>query len=129
MKATGKPAARRRAKLPAPALPGCPVDSLRIGPYDYRLVFEDAAWEEREEAHGLHDPDRHEITISLARNSQRMADVIVHEINHAVWYVGHMDDARDEECFCARHATGFTMIARDNLAFFHWWLSLLEPTR
>jgi hypothetical protein len=122
---SAKSARRNALPSPDPLSFDCPVDQLKIGPYDYRLLFEDVEWERREKAHGIHDPDEPSITLSGARNRQQMADTVIHEINHAIWLISHMDDVRGQENFCARHATSFTMIARDNPAFFGWWLSLL----
>ena len=123
---------RRKGTSPPPATIrpfGCPVDRLKIGPFDYRVIFEGEAWQNENGWYGLHDPDTHTISLSNTRNRHQMAEVALHEIDHAVWHVGNFDDIAGEsreESFCSRHATGLTQIARDNLGFFAWWLSLLS---
>ena len=117
---------RKRAIAPPPDAPfGCPVTTLKIGAFDYRLIFQPEVWIEKQECYGLHDSDRHEIILSSELTRRHMADIALHEINHAVWNLGRMQDVQGEENVCARHATTFTVIVRDNPEFFAWWFSLL----
>ena len=120
-------AAPARGVTPAARPFGCPVDTLKIGPHLYALKFEPEVFCDGEPAYGTHDPATRTIALRTDLARPHLAEILLHEINHALWLLCHLHDAQGEESLCGRQATGLTSVEADNLPFFRWRLDLLDP--
>lgn len=89
--------------------------SIKIGPYDYAVVKLDKSDAGRN--YGAFASEDQEIRLRDSFKSKHMlADTLLHEILHGIWFV-HGIVARDgEERIIGQMATGLTQVLRDNPA-------------
>lgn len=90
-----------------------PPKKIKIGPYDYAVVILDKS--EARGNYGAFVSEDQEIRLRDSfRSPHMMADTLLHEVLHGVWFV-HGIVARDgEERIIGQMATGLTQVLRDN---------------
>ncbi len=116
----------------------CPVDKIKIGPFDYELRWCDDADYSANMRHGQHEGDYHIIWAASTMGKWGMLDTLFHEINHAIEHVfgfGVEREEKDEdkekkyrtdEEHCSCIASGWVMIHRDNPEFRNWINNLFK---
>ena len=66
---------------------------------------------------GTCDPDKQVISIELGASPERTAEVLIHEVMHALWAAFDIGDEADEETAIKRIAAGLADVARENPVF------------
>ncbi len=77
------------------------------------------------EAYGFCCYDTQTIGVTEGLPRDQMADVILHEIIHALYFVMGLSEDGAEEKVAHRVATGLCTVFRGNPKFFKWWSDLL----
>lgn len=91
--------------------------SIRIGTYDVAVAIEPFPVVDEDEVLGSFDDASHLITIAAELpDAMRAANVLMHEINHAIFSGLALRDGDDEERICTAIANGWTQVLRDNPA-------------
>jgi hypothetical protein len=107
------------AKLPS---------SVRVGPFDFRL--------ERWSSHAADDArawgrcSYSEIAIRIQENiplPEKAADVLLHEIGHAIFWTWKLQDGDKEERIVSTMATAWTQVYRDNPWLIDWIKEAIAP--
>jgi hypothetical protein len=112
--------------LPAPAgVSG----SIKIGHYDFRVRWFSREEEAADANVGYCDTDHLEFGFSRRLEPTHMAEIVIHEVTHAIWYLRKLPARATEEMVCEHHGIGVTQVWRDNPEFFRWWNSLLTMRR
>ena len=96
--------------------------TLRIGPYDYKLILVDKIQDEGErEDWGKYEYCKLTITISKDQPNQLFAaDTVLHEILHAIYTHAGIQPVTPEEGICSALATGLIQVFRDNPKLLAW---------
>lgn len=97
-------------------------NSLRIGAYDIALILELHPKGERGDAvFGIWSDAEHKIVLETDQPSRlRVANTLIHEINHAIFTTCGMGDRESEERICTALANGWCQVLRDNPALIAW---------
>lgn len=92
--------------------------SIKVGPFDFAIVriSQDVADRLREDG----DIDGYTIHIGKGQKGARLADTVLHEINHAIYRVWGLSDTDDEERTVTAMSTGLICVMRDNPGFAKW---------
>ena len=77
------------------------------------------------ESLGFCDYDTQTIGVTAGLAKDHMADVILHEIIHALYFAMGLKEDSDEENVAHRIATGICTVFKSNPKFFKWWSELL----
>lgn len=77
------------------------------------------------DAYGFCCYDTQTIAITADLEKDQMADVVLHEIIHGVYYAMGLKESSDEEKVAHRLATGLCTVFKSNPKFFKWWSELL----
>lgn len=86
---------------------------VKIGPYDYAIVSLDKS--DAEENYGTFASEEQEIRLRDSfKSSHMMADTLLHEILHGIWFVHGIVVRDGEERVIGQMATGLTQVLRDN---------------
>lgn len=108
-------------------------NSLRIGPFTYKLIWCDSArYEDEGESFGECVSNDQIIRLSRNRKRQRVAVSFKHEVDHALWFVyGNGQDKAAEEAWITAESTGWCAFIRDNPDAVAWLSDLLlhEPDK
>lgn len=100
--------------------------SLRIGPIDIDVIFCPL----NEEMFGDFCYIKNKIRIDESLSGPPLVDTLIHEINHAVWKVGHLSDKKQgEERAVSVMASTWTQIYRDNPWLLDWIAKHLELSK
>lgn len=93
--------------------------SVRVGPYDLRIVRLSGRHAKRDYGQFCHESQ--EIRLRSRYASPTLAaDTLLHEILHAVWWVGQIKAKEGEEHIVTVTATTLTQVIRDNPALMLW---------
>lgn len=87
--------------------------SIKIGPYDYKIVIEDEDWLQMNDCYGSCYDLKKTITVVLLDNPC-VIDTLLHEIMHACYTVMGIREKEGEEATVSKLATAMTMVFRDN---------------
>ena len=84
--------------------------SVKVGPYDYRIVVDEPG-----EHEGEFRSRKMEIGIVVKdRHPRHIAETLLHEILHAVNHVADVGDTTDEEASVTRSSPILFAVMRDN---------------
>ena len=109
--------------IPTPA--GAP-ETVKIGHFQVRVRFYDAAEAVKSEQIGYWEKDRMEIGVCGVLQPQRIWEVFWHEVSHALLTFFTLADRKlTEEQFCDTAAVGLAMVMTDNPALHAWMGRLL----
>jgi hypothetical protein len=96
-------------------------DTIRVGPYDMRLLPMDGSHADAAGVFGYFKRRDQVIAIDVSHvSSAALADTLLHEITHAIWWVYGLEDKDEEERTVATLSTGWTQVYRDNPALLDW---------
>lgn len=96
--------------------------SLRIGPYDWKVIPWTALGAGSERSYGQCCSLQLEIRVAEEIASpQKAMNTTIHEINHALYFAYRADDEDMEERVVETFATAWTQIYRDNPALLTWF--------
>jgi hypothetical protein len=112
---------RRSPALTADELLLSLPDSIRIGPYDISIVLwtvEQA--EENNSDEGQFSATDEEIRLAPLRSKVRIAEVMLHEITHALFWSGNIEPEDGEERIVLRLGIGWAQVYRDNPWLLDW---------
>jgi hypothetical protein len=95
--------------------------TVRIGPYDYSIVYMDNDTVLERNVMGQSSPLKQEIRLRPVYNSDAMLlDTFLHECLHALYSVMGVQDDFKEELIIGHLSTGLTMLFRDNKWLAKW---------
>lgn len=94
--------------------------SVRIGPYDYRIIHRKIPVED--ECLGDFAAAKATIRITTGLPRRQTVEALVHEIFHAIWYSWSLEDEDHEERIVSVMSTGLASVVRDN----PWFLGLMR---
>ena len=102
--------------------------SIRIGGYDYSILWVDGNWTSSTCKYGECDFVNCVIRINGTLPNQRIADTFMHELTHAVVDVFGMSHDKEYSCEWLAEAMGkcLPMLWRDNPDAFAWWNELVN---
>ena len=96
-------------------------ESIRVGAFDIALKAVDATDASVMEAHGYFDAGPSIIGIRTNHPSPpRVADTLLHETLHAIWWTAGLKDSDDEERVVSALGVGLTQVLRDNPWLLKW---------
>ena len=110
----------------------CPVDTVKIGCYDYEIRWMDDADFNTQEVHGRHQGNYNVLYVVPTINKWQMLNTLYHEIAHAICYMMSVREERPpaedekaqnyltEEQYCSLTANGWIMVMRENTEFREW---------
>lgn len=103
-------------------------DSIRVGPFDIRLTRMSASHASAAEAFGYFSREDEVIAVEASPNGSPygIADTLIHEINHAIFWAYGLRDDDAEERTVATMATGWTQVYRDNPWLLDWLKKALK---
>jgi hypothetical protein len=102
-------------------------DSIRVGPYDMRLLPLDASTADAAGVFGYFKRKDQVIALDISHVScAGLADTLIHEITHAIWWVYGLEDKDEEERTVATLSTGWTQVYRDNPSLLDWLKKALK---
>jgi hypothetical protein len=101
-------------------------DKVKVGPLDYKVVWEPVDWEIGQNLFGQCEPDTCRIHISSRCSGYRLACIFAHEVAHAL--------AADDGCYNkadgeqVANIASYSMVQfwRDNPDVFDWWIGLIK---
>lgn len=88
--------------------------SVRIGPFDFAVEDWDPRFASSAARFGECDKQQNIIRVRTDMPPQRIAEVLLHEINHAIWEVGACDELADEERVISAISMVWCQVWRDN---------------
>lgn len=91
-------------------------ESIRIGPFDFAVEEWPSQLASVAQRYGECDRINNVIRVRTDAPPQRQAEVLLHEVLHAVWECGACDTA-DEEKLCSIFGMSLAQVWRDNPAF------------
>jgi hypothetical protein len=98
-----------------------PPQTLRIGPYDIKVINWDRLAASASERLGEFSSMELCIRVDFASYSPLFsAGVLLHEINHALYWHYGVDDKDGEERICGMMANGWLQVWRDNPSLLKW---------
>ena len=102
------------------------IKSVKVGAYDISIRWVNHLYTIGDKF-GLFDSDKLEICICNTQNSQGKKDAVIHEVNHAIWYVfdigsgaKNKDEESTEEYIVRTMATGWLGVIKDNPKLLAW---------
>ena len=102
------------------SLPSLPA-SVRVGPFDYRIVDWSPADANANNAMGECYHSALRISLRADLLPAKKAQTLIHEILHAIWLVGSVDQAGDnEERLVTNLAHHLAQVIRDNPDLMLW---------
>lgn len=91
--------------------------SIKIGPFIFSIIARSENWQHDNDACGMCNTDHHSIDVVTERRTAGfILDTLIHEIQHAIWWVMDLKDEDKEEEVVRRLATGWSMVYVDNPA-------------
>jgi len=93
--------------------------SVRIGFADYTVVPMTKDEAAKSDHFGITDVDALEIRINTEMPAQRQINVLLHEMLHACWDMGDLEDTVAEEKAVTVLSIQVSMLMRDNPGLFH----------
>ena len=101
---------------------------IKILNFEYSIRWVDDAISIGSEAHGWCDFENQLIVINQDATRQMIAEVFLHEANHALLASLDLMDTPgvDHEQIVSRISTGFCTIWKQNPAAFRWWSNLMK---
>ena len=99
--------------------------SIRVGPHDVPVFYKPRLEDEDEGSvvSGLFFVEDFHIEIRQGLKGSRMAEVLMHEVLHAVHSNTRFTDDEDEERAVTILASALTQLAKDNPEFIRSWLA------
>lgn len=88
--------------------------SVRVGAFDFAVEDWDPRQANSASRFGECDKQQNIIRVRTDIPRQRVAEVLLHEINHAVWEVGACDELAEEERVISAISMVWCQIWRDN---------------
>jgi hypothetical protein len=99
-----------------------PPSKIKIGHSDYTLVFV----EDTKDYWGQHDAGKLRIELVKSLTGQRLADVLLHELFHALWSFCCIQDGEKEEVTVDRLSHAMAALIRDNPKLIAYLQELLK---
>lgn len=105
-------------------------DSVRIGCFQFKVVVGDV--HEHDGTFGWMAPGHKRISLSRGLDADRLANVFMHEVIHAIHYLYGLlpfdenSPPRSEEEFTTLTANGLCAFWQDNPEAMKWWLKTLN---
>lgn len=87
---------------------------MRVGAFDFLIIDWDSPSANAERSFGVCIPGNQTIKVDSSVHPMKVADTLIHEINHAIWWAYNMYDEDKQERTVATMATAWTQIYRDN---------------
>jgi hypothetical protein len=113
-----------RARALVKSLPS----SIRVGPYDFRLVQWGSLESHADRYWGQCSLEELTIRISVESPSPvRVVDTLLHEISHAIWWVHGVEESDKQERVVSAFGTAWMGIYRDNPWLLSWLKRALHP--
>ena len=92
---------------------------VKIGPYWFKIKALNTV-EDKIEYFGECNTTTQTITIETNQQPMIVLDSLIHEINHAIWWLFQLEDTDVEEKIVSVMATGWTMVYGDNPELLRW---------
>ena len=92
---------------------------VKIGPYWFKIKSDETDPDEMEDF-GECNTTTQTITVETNQQPMIVLDSLIHEINHAIWWVFQLEDTDVEEKIVSVMATGWTMVHGDNPELLQW---------
>jgi len=89
-------------------------DTVRISHYDFKIERIKGKTMSANEVFGLCNKDKQIIYIDSSATPAVQRDTLLHEILHAIWWTGYLEDDDKEERVISTLATGLMNVYRDN---------------
>jgi Zn-dependent peptidase ImmA (M78 family) len=89
-------------------------DTVRISHYDFKIERIKGKTMVASEVYGLCVKDKQIIYIDTSATPAVQKDTLLHEILHAIWWTGYLEDDDKEERVVSVTATGLMQVLRDN---------------
>lgn len=101
---------------------------IKILNLEYKIRWVDKAIQIGSEAQGWCDFENQLIVINKEASDQVVAEVFLHEINHALLAALDLMEIADvdHEQIVSRISTGFCTIWKQNPSAFKWWTNLMK---
>lgn len=99
-------------------------DSILVG--NQKITIADMPESQTDQFNGLYSGNRYLIEVNMALQSHFLVEVLLHEINHAIYYVYNVSDSDDEERIVSIMSAGLTQVMRDNPQIFEYMHKLLS---
>ena len=96
-------------------------DVIKVGPYDFVIEEWTPRMAAANERYGECSCQELTIRIDSSLVPIKMADTLLHELLHAVWWVWGIDDGDNEERTVHKLAIGLTAVWRDNPGLLDWF--------
>ena len=94
--------------------------SIRVGAYDIEVQWWRPVYANDRERFGEFSQYEQAIRIDRGLKPQKLLDTVLHELNHAVYWIYGLKDEDEEERVVQVYATAWTQIWRDNPDFHEW---------
>lgn len=94
--------------------------SVRVGPHVYEIVGMTRSESETRDVIGECDQDERKIYVRKDLPPHSLAETLLHEILHACWYAGSLEDTDAEERTVNVLAMQMAMVIRDNPKLMSW---------
>lgn len=96
-------------------------EKIRVGPFDMRLIPMETYTANAMEVFGYFKRDEQVIAFEATPSTcEGIADTLLHEILHAIWWAYGIEDRDEEERTVATMATAWTQVYRDNPWLLKW---------
>ena len=98
---------------------------IRVLNLTFKIKWLDETTHSAAEAYGFCCYDTQTIGITERLEKDQMADVILHEIIHALYFAMGLKEDSDEERVAHGISAGLCTVFKSNPKFFKWWSDLL----
>lgn len=93
---------------------------IKCGTFDISVVLSTNLVHRNTPCHGLWLGDTQTIYLDSALKGHRLLVILLHELNHALYWFFELDDSSPEERVVACMATGWATLYRDNPLLLKW---------
>lgn len=96
-------------------------ESIRVAGHDIAVTVKSEQWRTSTDHHGEFCHIDMEILIAPTfAKPGRAAEIVIHEVMHAIWWAFNVSDRDDEERTITNLAGGLQQVWRDNPALIEW---------
>ena len=93
---------------------------VKVGIFDYAIIAWGSNSANAQRRFGEFSVMENCIRIDVAAHQFKIVDTLIHEINHAIFYVYKLEDADNEERICSTMASAWAAVYRDNPEIIKW---------
>lgn len=93
---------------------------IKVGIFDYDIIAWEANSATANRRFGEFSAVENCIRVDVLAHKFKVVDTLVHEINHAIFYVYKLEDADNEERICGTMASAWAAVYRDNPDLLKW---------